>query len=348
MSIRLAIASEDSDYLQRLSNKLQDFDDLQLSLFENEERLKEALTTKRYDILLFAPGIYDGKCPGEKVSIKILLYDEDDDISESMEGLKKIRRYQRISYIYKEILEAYSVLGKPVSGGFGKSVTKLLSFYSPVGGSGKTTVALAAATRMARGGRTVFYVNLEDVPSDEFYLPNAFERGLTDLIQGLDSNMNVEAKLRGLMQCKNERLFYTKHFDSPNDLRELSADETSKLISSIVSSALFDYVIVDMSTRYDDKTSKIFEISDEIIIVERGDEISEKKMASFYSQLFIISEHGHKMKRVVNFNTGKSLNIATDIEKIGDIYMTQVADPGAFVDQLAGNSQMAFVSGLMQ
>lgn len=348
MSIRLAIASDDSDYLQRLSYKLQDFEELQLSLFEDTEKLKEALTSKRFDILLFTPSIYPGECVGEKVSIKLMLYDEDDDVTERQEGIRRVRRYQRISYIYNELLEAYSILGKPISGGLGKSVTKLISFYSPVGGSGKTTLALAAATRIAREGRSVFYVNLEDMPSDEFYLPNAYERGMTDLIHGLGNNMNAEAKLRGLMQCKNERLYYTKHFDSPNDLKELSAEETSQLLNSITSSALFDYVIVDMSTRYDDKTSKIFEISDEIVVVERGDEISEAKMASFYSQLFITSEYGHKMKRVVNFNTGKTLNIATDVEKIGEVYMTQVADPGAFIDQLAGNQQMAFVSRLMQ
>ena len=347
MSIRLAIASVNSDYLKRLSNQLQIFGEFQLSIFEDRTKLEEALKNKRFDILLFTPEMYSSAGLGEKLPIKIMLYDEDDDISESVSEVTKIRRYQRISFIGKELLDAYSVLGKPVSGGVGGSSTKLITFYSPVGGSGKTTISLASAVRIAREGKSVFYVNMEDIPSDDVYLPNTYDRGMTELLHGLGNNANAEAKLRGLMQCKNERLYYIKHFDSPNDLKELSVEETAMLLNSITSSGLFDYVIVDMVTRYDDKTAKLFEISNEIVIVERGDEISEAKMNSFYAQLFITAEYGHKMKRVVNFNTGKNLNIATDIEKIGDIYMTQVVSPGAFIDQLAGNPQMSFVFGLM-
>ena len=112
MSIRLVVADTDKEYLKRLMDVLQGYDDLQLSYYSNKESLQNGLLNKRIDVLLYSPDIYNGELFSDNVASKIMLYDEDRDVNEAQQKVLKIRKYQRISRIYQEILEAYAEVSR--------------------------------------------------------------------------------------------------------------------------------------------------------------------------------------------------------------------------------------------
>ena len=345
MSIRLVVADTDTEYLKRLTDVLQGYEDLQLSVFDSADKLQEALLKKHIDVLLFSSDIYDGGLFSENIRVKIMLFDEDNPGNEAQRSLPQVQKYQSIPLIYQDMLRIYAEAGPGAT--LPGSKTKFIAFYSPVGGAGKTTLSLACASRLARTGHKVFYLNLEDMPSDEVYLHNSFDVGITEILNKLDAHINMEAKLRGLLQSREDGLSYTKHFDSPNDLREMTADEMGILLSDISATPLFEYVVVDMGCEYNARTVKVFETVDEIVLVERGDAYSEEKFKAFYSQLHIINEYGPKMKRVLNCYLGRKQELVSSIEQIGIVNMTQVADPAMLIDMLAGNEQTRFVERLL-
>lgn len=79
---------------------------------------------------------------------------------------KSVNKYQKAEKLINEILMAYAEKTgwvEAVSNGDRK--TRLLGFYSSVGGSGKTTLAVSAAYVLAARGRRVFYLNAEKINS---------------------------------------------------------------------------------------------------------------------------------------------------------------------------------------
>ena len=75
-------------------------------------------------------------------------------------------------------------------------------------GCGKTTLSLVAATKLAMQGKRTLYVNLEDIASEECYLPRTEEKGMSEIVANLGSNVNFTMKLQSLLQSKTENLYY--------------------------------------------------------------------------------------------------------------------------------------------
>ena len=59
MLIRIAIADSDNEYIDRLTNVLETYDDVSLSIYTDRYALETALMTKSFDVLLFSPELFD-------------------------------------------------------------------------------------------------------------------------------------------------------------------------------------------------------------------------------------------------------------------------------------------------
>lgn len=350
MNIRLAIADSNMEYLTRLSDGLEEYKDLSFSVYSEKESLKNALREKRFDIFLFDASVYERQMPLGNTSLAILLLGGSGNVPPGCEKFPKIKKYQRISNIYKGILEAYA----DVCGSRGimseQKNARIVAFYSPVGGSGKTTVALTAASRLALMGRKVFYMNLESIASESCYLPQAGDKGMSDLLGCLGTNVNFGMKLQGLLQTKIENLFYLNHFDSPNDIYEMEPEEVAELIGAVFGTGMFDYVVVDMDASIDARALKTFDIADQIVVVEKPDAMAAQKLQIFFQQAHIMYEYGRKMCRILNFDIGKASDGGAggmEIPQIGKIGMVQNPNAAQLITMLAGNVASDFVEAFM-
>ena len=110
MVIRVALACKDEEYLNRLLLGLDKYRKIDLTIYSDEESLSRELKEKRFDILLFTTDMFSREMDylNTKADLKILLDDEEKIISNTFPDAKRVKKYQRISKIYKNLLDYYS------------------------------------------------------------------------------------------------------------------------------------------------------------------------------------------------------------------------------------------------
>lgn len=349
MVIRVALACKDEEYLNRLFLGLDKYRKIDLTIYSDEESLSRELKEKRFDILLFTTDMFSLEMDylNTKANLKILLDDEEKIISNMFSDAKRVRKYQRISKIYKNLLDYYSeVCGKDMTSG--EENVKIVSFYSPVGGAGKTTVALVSAEKYAQHGKRTFYISFENIASEDCYLKQDQEKGLSDLIRFVDSNINIAMKIEGMLKRKGTNLYYLNHFTSPNDIKELTVEDVQNLISAIRNTGLFDVIVVDMGTTLEDKELALFEMSDCVLIVERTDEIAARKINGFYQMYYIMNTYASKMMRIINLDNGITNTINTNISIVGKIGDVQNMDSSNVISVLANSRKNDFLMATIE
>ncbi|MCD7806880.1 MAG: AAA family ATPase [Lachnospiraceae bacterium] len=349
MNIRMAVADKDREYLRRLSDVLQEYEDISLSIYTDEESLEMALLSKRFDLLLFDPSVYDGRSSLNKATKAIMLTDTDRPVDETFRDFAKVRKFQRISRIYKQILEYYAELCGDLGNVLGQETMSVIAFYSPAGGCGKTTTALVAATKLAAQGYCTLYLNLEDMAAEDCYLPQQAEKGLSEVVASLDNKtVNMGLKVSSLLQNKTDQLCYLNHFDSPRDVLEITEEELRELLAQLGNAGLFRYCVVDMGTSLDQKCMVLFENAAKIVLVERPDAICQRKMERFLEQTWLIREYGNKMVRLINFDNGRGSDLQTQLPVIGRIANVHNPDSGQLINALSLSVDVNFVNQLVR
>lgn len=338
MLIKMAIADENTEYIERLMNGLEKHNELTIAVYTEKRSLENALATKKIDILLFSPELYNGQISLPKSTLAVLMADDETDIPESCRNFAAIRKYQRISSIYSRLLEMYADVCSNVVVGGGR-YTKKVVVYSPIGGVGKTTVALAAATRLAMQGQSVLYLNFEDIASEACYLPQTdSDKGMSELLATLGTDTNMALKLQGLTHEKIPKLYYMNHFTSPNDSYEMRADELEELLNKIANTGLYDYLVIDTETSLADKKRTLFEQADKIVIVNKQDMLAEEKMKCFMRQTHILNEYADRMVVVMNQATQAVPAAQTQLPIVEVISRMQNTDAEKIISSLAAGS----------
>jgi len=345
MLIKIAVADDDQQYVQRLVYGLEHYNSLNISVYTETKSLENALQTKRFDVLLFTPRVFKGQSSLPQHTACILLNDAEEMVPDSCRDFMKIEKYQQISSIYQKMLGQYAeVCGN--HGMAGENRTKKILFYSPIGGSGKTTLSLAAAACIARRGHSVLYVNLEELASDDCFLPQSVGKSMSELLERLDSDINFSLKLQGLANTKMENFFYLNHFESPNDIYEMEKEELEKLINVINSAGLYEYLVIDGGISLNAKALALFESADKIVLVDKSDGAAKAKMQCFLRQLHVINEYSYKMLRVLNFGTecGDALEMELPIVEV--VQRTRSVETEKIILSIAGGGLNRLVNVL--
>ena len=319
MNITIAIADANRDYLERLSEVLREYEDLTVSVFTTGEKLQEALENKRFDIVLFDPDISSQKLAFSNAKLSVCLYSDEAQNKEMYADCEKVVKYQRISSIYKDIINAFA--DKAGYGGdFDNSQnTRIIAVYSPIGGSGKTTVALAIASKMATMGKRVLFLNTEQLNSTVCVNPTEGE-GITGLIEATAENVNFELKLKGNTKQGIQGIDYVEGFERIVDYNSVSAEEISAVLNKIKRCGICDAVVVDMGSLIDGMASAILGIADSIVIVEKPGELPSAKMDLFMQQALVV-EHRGKMLKVANFaDSNAKFSQELDVPSIGTVH----------------------------
>lgn len=347
MMIKIAIADKNREYVEKMMSVLEGYEGVTLFVYTDRHALEQALLTRRFDVLLFDPSVYQGQAKIDRSTLAVMLLDKNAGLPESCKNFKKIQKYQRISRIYQQMLELYAEVCEDTGEIIGGGRTTTVAFYSPIGGVGKTTLALAVATRLAAQGHRTFYLNLEDMASEDCYLEQSGGKGMSELASCLGEEINFGMKIKGLLLNKTDHLFYLNHFDSPNDVSEMTGDETLKLIEQFQRADLFDVLVIDLGVALNEKVRNAFEAADKIVLIEKTDVIAARKMSCFLEQIHIIKEYGKKMVRVMNFDMGRESAVSSDIPLVGRIRRVQNPDAAQLITALAGDESSNFTARLL-
>lgn len=166
MKIKLLIATSDSDYMDHLSRVLLEKKSnlFEVTVCSDESCLSEIFSKGRFDAALLEENMLS-QLDISGVHMPLLLWDGITELTEQTGGIDRIQKYQRISAMCSEITQKYAAIHSG-RGGYGAGRAKITAVWSPVGGVGKTTVALALAANLASKQKNTIYFSLEPFSSN--------------------------------------------------------------------------------------------------------------------------------------------------------------------------------------
>lgn len=334
MNISIAIADSNREYAERLLEGLQKYEELSISIYSSGQKLQDDMNPKNvdddveprkkkrkyFDIVLFDPDVCQEKLDFSNVKLSMCLYSDEAHNSSWYGDCTKVLKYQRISNIYKAFIREYADKAG-YSADFDYSQhTNMIAVYSPVGGSGKTTMALAIASRLAGMGNTVLFVSLEQLNSSG-YVNARQEEGITTLLDGAaDEHTNFELKIKGLMKQGMNGMYYVEGFDRIVDYDAVTGDEMSNVLIKIKRCGICDVMVIDMESNLDLIGNSVISLADRIVVVEKTGELPGMKMNLFAGQA-IVDENREKMLRICNFAESNSVySTSLNLGTVGTVH----------------------------
>lgn len=283
MKTRLLIASEDIDYGEHLSCFLSDkyahtFD---VNLCSSADQLSNLLQHCRYDTALLEPELA-AKNPLSSIAVPLLLCTDNTDVPELIKDLLKVQKYQRISALSDEVISYYA---KNTSRGHipSSKETYITAVWSPAGGVGKTSVALAYCAQKASSGKEVLYLNLESFSSIPVYFADS-GKSVSSIFEMLEKkDGNIDVLINGLRR-KDETtgISYFCEPENYDDINILNIEDTSTLISTCC--RVTQELVIDMSCACNKRSWQVFEHADRVLIVVDNSKTSLVKLKQFISQ----------------------------------------------------------------
>ena len=239
--IRLLIACSDTDYTEHLSRVIAKrySEEFLVTISTNEERFRTLAESQEFDVALIEPQMVSG---ANLSGILLPLILHDTTVPEASDGpeLERINKYQRISAMLSSAIEKYSAVSVSRSGD-GKRA-RITAVWSPAGGCGKTTVALAYAANLIASGQKAMYLDLEPFASSPLYFAES-GKSISTVLERLDAD--VEVLVQGIrQQDSGSGIYYLCRPDNYDDLNILTLDDVKRLLEGCAAGV--DELIIDM------------------------------------------------------------------------------------------------------
>ena len=274
-NIFVAIVTSDKEYGRSLSlgilNVCRGFI---IRIFTAEEFLE---VEREYDLVLWdgdeVSRVYGGRI--------IYLADKPSEVAKNIaEKRFSIYKYSTAAAVVAAIFEIYEALTGRRAVNLRKQDVRLFAFTSSSGGTGCTTVTMAAAQELCRfRGNKVLYLSLEELESTGYYIRNdAGMKGSALYLYELFDKMYRYGENR---ETDNGSIpFLDKHIirdefgveafapgQGRNPLRELNVGELVKFLASLIDSGRFDTILMDMGQWLSKPALKCLELAEKIIVV---------------------------------------------------------------------------------
>ena len=362
MRVKMLIASCDATYTglisEYISNNYPDI--MEISVCNDLQGLRETLSLRRYDVALMDAGFMKSAEPGS-VKLALMLWSEADSEAgfeagadagsesgfetgpesgfepasdETSEQIPRVNKYQRISSIVTDVLEQYAKISGKRRDSDSKSAN-ITAIWSPAGGVGKTTVALAYAASGVTEGKDVFYLSLESFSS----VPAFFNERGKSISAAFDLLDNCEGNVKMLLQgirCRESGVTYLCEPDNFDDICILSEENIVELVTSCA--RITDELIIDLSSICDKNTRQVFELADKVLLVTEPSVPAQAKLSQFTSQNNVFE--GIREKTTLVANKGAVVN-ELDIETVISLPYIQTTDASVVYKTLKGFSLKA-------
>lgn len=291
--INIAIADSDELYLQQLTNYLiKNANNFEVCSFTTKEALATYLADKTHkvDIIAFSEDLMDECIAEANVPAKVILSDGS---FSSLPEYDAVNKYQKTDKFMSDLLMIFAEKsGRVEAVSLGDKDTKIIGFYSPVGGSGKTTLALGTAYALAMQGKKVFYLNAEKINSTIDVLNKATSGSLSDLYLTLKTKgANVGLRIMANKFTDMEsNISYINPAESSLEINELTVDELKKLITEFEHLGEFDIVVIDFDSDFSKEKIALLNKCDRIIIPFTDETLSMTKIKLFAKELGMYDE----------------------------------------------------------
>ncbi len=308
MRLSLAVADPDKSYVESFVEYVSEKypQNFRISAFTAHSNLVDFLRSSdgELDILLLSQDFHSQGLPADKVDTLVIL--SHGKLPQKTENC--IYKYQNCDAIVKKILDAFSQKHEDIvlSGQPGRKCVAF-AVCSPVGGSGKTTIAYSLSQQLRKKGMSLFYLNLEYYQSTPALVKYDGETGMSRVIYYLkrkDENLPLRiAAASSTDPCTGISFFLPP--DSATELEELGEEDLVNLVEGLRSTGRYDVVFIDMPSCLESRYRGLLKLCDEIILVVTQDAVAYAKLQQFFNELKIAEakERWHirdKLRLVLN------------------------------------------------
>lgn len=293
MKIKVFILTEDKEYAEKLFKYLrqQYRDQVELVIFTQADRMVLEAQKMRPDLVLLGEEFWEEEIQLPPNSELVFLSERVE--IETIQGKRAIGKYQKISAIYKELLDICSEkksVGSITLKKSGKESQKILSFYSCAGGTGTSTAAAACARRLAEQGGSVLYLNLESFGAADVYFSGDGDFDFSRVIYALAmSNGTTLMKMESSVKKDPSGVFFYSGCANALDMLELDQEVLDSLFEEIESLTQFEWIIVDMDFALEEKVYRQLERSHANIFVSDGRETANTKLERCLNAIEILA-----------------------------------------------------------
>jgi cellulose biosynthesis protein BcsQ len=192
--------------------------------------------------------------------------------------------------------------------------------YSPIGGSGKTTLAVNLSRCIAKEGKRVFYLNLELLSS----LPLFFQTdGVGDSSEifyySKAKPEQLDTKLDTLIRQDQSRVDYFNIQTRPEEIFDLNEKDIQAVLTSLKNRGVYDFIIVDLDSSLDGRVLASLKMSQVTLwpLVLDVQSFHKSKVAlEGYKRILQDDDFEYKIEFVLNKFLGEN-NIPSELVSYG-------------------------------
>lgn len=323
--LNLVVVDRDGEYVHSLLDYLmtEHAHQFLVSSYTEEKELASFLTEEEKTAncdLIVTSGDYYQQIKAKVKCMVILLDDGKSKIKEKVE--RAINKYQYGERIVADILKLYTeeiATQEEVLSDCdffdNKGKAKIIGIYSPIGGVGKTTIAVGACIQSAWEGQTVFYLNLENTPTTPLYFRGEQEKNLANVLYYLKGNKNKLALQIESSKCVDPlyRVHYFKPPDSIIDFNEDVTIELRSLLQILKTSQQYERIFVDLSSEINKNNLAVLKACDALILVAQDNMTSVIKLKGLYKEIRILfsPEKSEELLKKCNLVLNKEFGVAS-------------------------------------
>ncbi|WP_455716553.1 AAA family ATPase [Anaerosporobacter sp.] len=309
--IKILFVDVDEEYLMRLVMKFIDAleDKVDITMITELDYLNQYLEEPHeINILVIKDSLYGKQFERFSINDVYILTENVNSDDKFIDARNLINKYSSIGHIYTKIA-SLSGLDKIDTSNNQKG--KLVMVYSPIGGSGKTYTALGIARALADLNKRVLYLNVESVQNFEYYLnekgflPKEFEQAMIRQ----EENLIKEFK----NTIRREEFDYLPPLEQSTIALNITLSSYKQLIASIKELNLYDYIVVETSSEFNQDNVVYMGMADKVIIVACQDYLSTFKLERFLTNIDYVGQD--KFNIVCNLFDDKKQNCLTDSTK---------------------------------
>ena len=281
----LAICDADERYVRKLAEylSLQDQFPMEVKAFTDPHSLADYALRAPPHMLLAGEAV-DTALLSEFETVRVCRISDE---KESAAREDAIYRYQSKDRLMEAILERYGFQGEsspdesllaPLEG-----ETAVWGVGSPLGRCGKTFFAVALGEILAEKGRAL-YIGLEDYHALSVLGTEDWNLDLSDLIY--QYRLDREKTLSRFERCirRFTRLEYIPPSFSPEDLRDVKAEEWVDFIRLIMETGMYRNIILDLGSR-EGSVPQLAAICCHLYVPTLADPVSSAKLDHFRQRL---------------------------------------------------------------
>jgi cellulose biosynthesis protein BcsQ len=288
--LRLVICDKDQVYIDNVTDFIysKHKNKFYIKSFTNEKSLYEHIDkTDGIDILLITPSFYKEDIDIKKVVAPIIL--STGILPKEIKNFEIISKYQTGSNLVNTILNIFSEKSNfDICAEEGSKNTKIVTFFSPRGGAGTSTLAVATALQCAQNHMNTFYLNLESFSSSRAFF-NSIENGqnlssILFFLKEKSKNLSLKIETSKLIDDVSG-VHYFLPPENSFDIKDMVVDEMERLIDEMKAMACYDVIIADISSELNDINILLMQKSNYLFYILSYDKVSklkfEKMLKSF-------------------------------------------------------------------